>query len=30
MNKADNSEKLVETILANVEVMRKNAEEMRI
>lgn len=30
MKKADNSEKLVETILANVEVMRKNAEEMRI
>ena len=30
MNKADNSEKLVETILANVEVMCKNAEEMRI
>ncbi len=30
MNKADNIEKLVETILSNVEVMRKNAEEMRI
>ena len=30
MKNTDNSEKLVETILANVEVMRKNAEEMRI
>ena len=26
----NNSEKLVEQILANVDVMRKNAEEMRI
>ena len=30
MKNTDNSEKLVETILANVEMMRKNAEEMRI
>ena len=30
MKDTDNSEKLVETILANVEMMRKNAEEMRI
>jgi len=30
MKGTDNSEKLVETILANVDVMRKNAEEMRI
>ena len=30
MKSTDNSEKLVETILANVEMMRKNAEEMRI
>ena len=30
MENTDKREKLVETILANVEVMRKNAEEMRI
>ena len=30
MEYTSNSEQLVETILANVEVMRKNAEEMRI
>jgi hypothetical protein len=30
MSNTENSEKLVETILANVEMMRKNAEEMRI
>lgn len=30
MENTENSEQLVETILANVEVMRKNAEEMRI
>ena len=30
MENTENSEQLVETILANVEVMRENAEEMRI